>query len=222
MITTVVALTVLLVVGVFVFIKKSTTPVTKPDPSANKHLTELLEKTGKLQQEKKLEEAEAACKEALQISREQAKKNPAYLAQIAATLNNLANIYSDTRRHKEAESAYNEALEIYRQQTKSDPKWQLYVARTLSNMATLYLLTRQSGRAGKMADEAVSILRKSLKETGEHGNDLAKALLVLSYVFTEQTGREEDVRVCAREAERSATDEQIKKTARKLIEKHGG
>lgn len=200
----------------FVYKRKPPAPTPKSDPALTARLNELLEKVAQLQTTPKLDDAETAYKEILQIHRKTGAEQD-----LAMTLNKMANLYSDMRRYTEAEAAYSEALEIYRRKAKADPEWQPYVARTLSNFATFCLLTRQNGRAGRMGDEAVSILRKCFKtDPGIYGNDLAKTLLVLAYVFTEQTGRDADVRVCAEEAERAATDEEIKRKARKLIEKY--
>ncbi|OGW14369.1 MAG: hypothetical protein A3K09_01620 [Nitrospinae bacterium RIFCSPLOWO2_12_FULL_47_7] len=219
------ALAILLLVFLVIYCKRKpkVSPRRAPDitPAPAWRLKELLDQATRLQEEQKFDEVETLYGEVLEIRRKQAETNPAHEPDVAMTLNKMANLYSDARQHEKAEAAYSEALEIYRRRAKAGPEWQPYVARTLSNFAAFCLLNRQNGRAGRMGDEAVNILRKCAKENPDgYGNDLAKTLLVLAYVFTEQTGRGEDIRVCAQEAERVAVDEDIKRKARKLIEKH--
>ena len=69
-----------------------------------------------------------------------AEKNPqAYLPDVAATLNNLANLHRNRNEHEPAEAKYTEALEIRQELAEKNPQAYLPdVAVTLGNMAIFY------------------------------------------------------------------------------------
>ena len=62
--------------------------------------------------------AEPLYKEALGIRRELARTNPAYLPDVARTLNNLGALYSKTQRLMEGADAYTKALQTFRELAK--------------------------------------------------------------------------------------------------------
>lgn len=181
-------------------------------------LSDLLAKAADFQKSQRLDEAENAHKEILKLRRQQAKDNAAHQIDVAITLNNLGNLYSDTRKYDLSEAAYAEALEIYRQRSSENPAWLPYVGRTLNNFATLFLFARKVDQAEKFGGEGVEILRQCWKENPDrYGNDLAKTLLVLAHVMTSQKGREASALELAKEAELAATAKDIKIKARKMI-----
>ena len=112
-----------------------------------------------------MKEAEAAYQEALDISRQLAKTNPAaYQPDVAMTLNNLGVLYYTTQRLKEAEAAFQEALDSYRQLAKTNPAaYQPYVAATLNNLANLYSDTQRLKEAEAAHQEALDIRRQLAK-----------------------------------------------------------
>jgi nephrocystin-3 len=75
---------------------------------------------------RRFEEAEEAYREALEIRRRLAEKEPqVYEPDVAMTLNNLGLVLSDLRRLEEAEGAFREALGIYRRLADKEPQvWQ--------------------------------------------------------------------------------------------------
>lgn len=188
------------------------------DLETTRKLSGLLEKAADFQASQQLDEAESAYKEILKLRRQQAKDNAAHQIDVAITLNTLGNLYSDTRKYDLSEAAYAEALEIYRQRSAENPAWLPYVGRTLNNFATLFLFARKLDRAEQLAGEGVDILRKCWKENPDrYGNDLAKTLLVLAHVMTNQKDKEASMRALAKEAEFVATAKDIKLKARKMI-----
>ena len=66
------------------------------------------------------QEALAPMEEGLKIYREQAKRNPACLPEVAMALNNLGKCLSEVGRRQEALAPTEEALKIYREQAKSN------------------------------------------------------------------------------------------------------
>ena len=83
----------------------------------------------------------------------------------AATLNNLANLYSATQRMRDAELAYDEALLMYRQLAKENPKAYLPdMARILNNLANLHSAAQRMRNAELAYDEALLMFRPLAKE----------------------------------------------------------
>jgi tetratricopeptide (TPR) repeat protein len=83
---------------------------------------------------------------------------------VAVTLNNLANLYSDTNRLKEAEVAYQEALSLRHDLAKSNPStYRPDVAMTLNNLANLYSDTNRLKEAEVAYQEALSLYRDLAK-----------------------------------------------------------
>jgi len=74
------------------------------------------------------------------------------------TLNNLANLYSDTQRLDESEELYKEALEIHRRLAKGNPQaYEPDVASTLGCWASLKNELGQFKKAEQMSMEALGI-----------------------------------------------------------------
>ncbi|MCP4549219.1 MAG: tetratricopeptide repeat protein, partial [bacterium] len=111
-------------------------------------------------------QAEPLYQEALKHYRGLAESNPeAFLPDVATTLNNLANLHSDTQAYGPALKEYEEALKIRRGLAESSPEDFLPdVATTLNNLAILHKATQAYGPALKEYEEALKI-RRSLAES---------------------------------------------------------
>ena len=116
-----------------------------------------------LQENNQFKEAAEAYLEVLSYFREQGD-----LPNVAATLNNLATLHSDTHDFEAAEKEYQEALGIRRELAKTTPEAYLpYVATTLNNLATLHSDIHDFKAAEKEYQEALAIYRKFAKTTPE-------------------------------------------------------
>lgn len=106
---------------------------------------------------------------------------------VATTLNNLANLHSDTNQLDNAEEEYNEALTTYRQLADKNPDAYLHkVAQTLFNMALMYLARKEYLAAEAaaleslekyriMAEKSHAAFDKYVKEGEELLEDIQKA-----------------------------------------------
>lgn len=75
-----------------------------------------------LQKQNQFRKAARVYEDNLELLRELAQKNPdAYEPDVAMTLNNLGNLYSDTQRFADAEKAYLEALGFYKKFAEKNP-----------------------------------------------------------------------------------------------------
>ena len=84
------------------------------------------------------------------------------------TLNNLANLHSDTNKHKEAEEEYGEALIYYRQLAeKNEDAFLPDVARTLCNYSILHIYQNNLKKAEKEAQESLEIYKKMAEKSHE-------------------------------------------------------
>jgi len=104
--------------------------------------------------------------EALQIYRELARENPKiYLPDVAATLNNLANLQKAKNEFGNALKQYEEALQIRRVLARENPSTYLpYVAETMNNLANLQKVKNQFGEALELYEEALQIYRELAQE----------------------------------------------------------
>ena len=118
-----------------------------------------------LQNQNLYKRANLLYEEALGICRRLAESNPqAYEPDVAHTLNNLANLYSDTQRFEESETLYLEALEISRRLAKDNPQaYEPDVARTLNNLAILYKNTQRFIESETLYLEALETYRRLAK-----------------------------------------------------------
>ena len=116
-----------------------------------------------LQENNQFKEAAEAYLEVLSYLREQGD-----LPNVATTLNNLANLHSDTHDFKAAEKEYQEALAIYRELAKTTPEAYLPdVAGTLNNLANLHRYTHDFKTAEKEYQEALAIYKELAQSTPE-------------------------------------------------------
>jgi tetratricopeptide (TPR) repeat protein len=97
---------------------------------------------------------------------------------VAATLNNLANLYSDIQRLQEAEEAYQEALTIRRQLAQANPLAYLpTVATILHNLALLHFTQGDTTSAHALNAEALTINRPLWQhQPTAHGDGFARTL----------------------------------------------
>ena len=111
-------------------------------------------------------EGEAAYREALKIYRSLAEENPdAFLPNVAATCDNLANLLKDQHRTEEAERLFREALEICRSLATENPDAFLSnVATTCNNLACLLDDQHRTEEAERLFREALEICRSLATE----------------------------------------------------------
>ena len=104
------------------------------------------------QEQNDFHDAEIYYERALEIRQRLAKSNPnAYEPNVAATLNNLASLYSDTQRFTESEEMYKQAFEIRQRLAKSNPNaYEPDVAAMLNNLALLYSNTQRFTESEEM------------------------------------------------------------------------
>jgi tetratricopeptide (TPR) repeat protein len=137
---------------------------------------------------RRFEEAQGAYREALEIRRRLAKKEPqVYEPDVATTLNNLGNVLRDLRRFEEAEGAYREALEIYRRLADEEPQvYEPDVATTLNNLGLVLEDLRRFEEAEGAYREALEIYRRLAdKEPQVYEPDVAMTLNNLGNVLRE-------------------------------------
>jgi len=137
-------------------------------------------------QQRDFGKAESICKALLEIRRALAKAKPeAYLPEVAATLNNLAVLYSATHRQKEAAEAYSEALQTYRALAKAKPQAYLpEVAGMLNNLGNSYRETQRLREAAEAYAEALQVRRSLAKENPQaYLPDVASSLNNLGVLY---------------------------------------
>lgn len=118
------------------------------------------------QEQNDFHDAEIYYEKALEIRQRLAKSNPnAYEPDVAATLNNLAFLYSNTQRLTESEKMYKQALEIYQRLALANPKaYEPNVALMQHNLAFLYSQTQRLVESEDMFKQALEIYRRLAKE----------------------------------------------------------
>ena len=135
-----------------------------------------------LQEQNSQGSAESLYTSLLDQYRALAKDNPAvYLPSVAATLNNLGMLYSESKRTSEAEKAYREAVEIRRGQAKDKPA---DLALSLNNLANLYRENQRLDEAEKAYREALEIRRSLARdEPAVYQRSVAATLINLGNIY---------------------------------------
>ena len=107
--------------------------------------------------------------ESLAIRRRLAQNDPeTFEPDVALTLNNLANLHSDTQCYAAAEAEYGEALAIRRRLAQQQPEaFEPDVARTLNNLANLHSDTHRYAAAEAEYGEALTIRRRLAEQHPE-------------------------------------------------------
>ena len=128
------------------------------------------------------QEALAPTEEAVKIYRELAKTNPAFLNDLARSLNNLGISYSELGRRQEALAPTEEAVKIYRELAKTNPAFQGDLADALNNLGNRYSGLGRRQEALAPTEEAVKIYRELAKINPAFLNNLAGSLNNLGYI----------------------------------------
>ena len=135
-----------------------------------------------------LKNAETYYEKVLEICHRLASNNPkAYEPDVAMTLNNLANLYSNTQWFPEAEEMYKQALEIRQRLAKDNPKvYEPDIASTLNNLALLYFNTQRLTEAEKVYKQALEICQRLAKDNPkDYKSSVAVTLCNLANLYTE-------------------------------------
>ncbi|MEM8898185.1 MAG: DUF3856 domain-containing protein [Bacteroidota bacterium] len=134
-------------------------------------------------------EAIDSFQEALRIYRKLTKENPQkYESDVALTLNNLGNVYTNLNRYTgEAIASFQEALRIYRKLAKENPqKYESDVASTLNNQGLAYVDLNRYTEAVDSYQEALGIRRKLAKENPQkYESHVAGTLNNLGNAYTD-------------------------------------
>jgi CHAT domain-containing protein/tetratricopeptide (TPR) repeat protein len=123
--------------------------------------------------------------------RELAKTNPAFLNDLAASLTNLGNRYSELGRRQEALAPTEEAVKIYRELAKVNPAFQGDLATSLNNLGNCYSELGRRQEALAPTEEAVKIYRELAKTNPAFLPDVAMALNNLGGRYSELGRRQE-------------------------------
>src|SRR5438067_3950948 len=110
---------------------------------------------------------EETYRDALEIYRTKAVKDPAYVPKIAQNLIILGTLYHETERLQEAEQAYQEALQIYRALGKRDAGYQMEVVAALNNLGVLYHETRRLEQAEQAFVDALATFHSHVRKDAE-------------------------------------------------------
>ena len=115
---------------------------------------------------KRMNEAEVAYQESLDIYRQLANADPAaYQGSVAGVLSNLALLYEATKRIEGAEAADKEALAIRRQLMNENPTvYESSVAWTLTHLGSLYYASKKMNEAETAYQGALDIYRQLTRE----------------------------------------------------------
>ena len=139
-----------------------------------------------LQDNNQYHQIETYYQEALGIRERLAKTHPeAYEADVANTLNNLANLYCNTQRFDKAEEYHLRALEIRERLAKAHPEtYESDVADTLNNLANLYDYTQHFDKAEEYHLRALEIRERLAKAHPEaYESDVAMTLTNLAVLY---------------------------------------
>ena len=139
-----------------------------------------------LQDNKQFNKIETCYDEALEIYERLASALPeAYESDVAMTLNNLANLYSETQRYHKAEECFARALEIYERLASAYPEaYESDVAMTLNNLAVLYYNTQRFDQAEEYFLRALEIRERLASANPEaYESDVAMTLNNLAVLY---------------------------------------
>ncbi|MEB3324026.1 MAG: tetratricopeptide repeat protein, partial [Cyanobacteriota bacterium] len=137
------------------------------------------------------QEALAPTEEAVKITRELAKTNPAFLGDLAASLSNLGVRYTNLGRRQEALAPTEEAVKIRRELAKTNPAFLGDLAASLSNLGVSYSDLGRRQEALAQDEEAVKIYRELAKTNPAFLGDLATSLSNLGVSYSDLGRRQE-------------------------------
>jgi len=130
------------------------------DPDFQLHMGEVLMHLGDLYfNQKKYQEAEPACLEALQIARTRNFTAPDghLLPYVAKVLGDLGHIHNLTGRKPQAEQFYLEAISFSRRLAEESPFYAYWFATMLMNMGSFYGATQRLSDAESFFDRALEL-----------------------------------------------------------------
>jgi Tetratricopeptide repeat len=139
-----------------------------------------------LQEQRDYPDAEAVLQDLLKQRRSEAAQDPAaYPPDLAATLNNLGNLYDDTHRFAEAEATLKEAADIRRALAAQNPAaYRPDLAQTLNNLGALYGETHRFAEAEVALRETADIQRTlAAQNPAAYRPNLAAMLNNLGYLY---------------------------------------
>jgi tetratricopeptide (TPR) repeat protein len=137
------------------------------------------------------QEALAPTEEAVKIYRELAKTNPAFLGNLALSLNNLGASYRDLGRRQEALAPTEEAVKIYRELARTNPAYLGDLASSLNNLGIRYSDLGRRQEALAPTEEAVKIYRELARTNPAYLGDLASSLSNLGIRYSNLGRRQE-------------------------------
>ena len=145
------------------------------------------------------QDAVAPTEEAVQLRRDQAAGNPAFLPHLAMALNNLGNRYSEVGRRLDAVAPAEEAVQLRREQAADNPAFLPDLAMALANLGNRYSEVGRRQDAFAPSEEAVWLYRRLAGDNPAFLPDLASALTSLGVRYRE-VGRRQDALAPAEEA----------------------
>jgi len=150
----------------------------------------------------RFEEAETASKDALEIYKELAAKNPdVYNPDVALTQNNLGILYAVLGRFEEAEHAYNKALEIYKELADKNPDaYNPDVALALNNLGILYADLGRFEEAETASKDALEIYKELAAKNPDVYNSYVASLQNNLGTLYKDLGRFEEAETSYKEA----------------------
>ena len=138
--------------------------------------------------QKMYKEAEAYYLKCKEILERLAQSNPqVYESALAASYNNLANLYSDTQRFSESEAMHKLALAIHERLAQSNPQvYESALAASYNNLAILYSDTQRFAECEEMFKQALAIHeRLSQSNPQAYEPDLAMSYNNLAILYSD-------------------------------------
>ena len=131
---------------------------------------------------------EAYIEESVSIRADLCREDPeTYEPDLAASYNNLANLYSDTQRFQESEAMYKLALAIRQRLAKANPlAYEPDLAQSYNNLAILYRATRRFQESEAMHKSALVIRERLAKANPQaYEPDLATSYNNLAILYSD-------------------------------------
>jgi len=137
------------------------------------------------------QEALAPTEEVAKIYRELARTNPAYLGDLASSLNNLGVSYTNLGRRQEALAPTEEAAKIYRELARTNQAYLGDLASSLNNLGIRYSELGRRQEALAPTEEALKIYRELANTNPAFLGDLARSLNNLGVSYSDLGRRQE-------------------------------
>ena len=132
-----------------------------------------------------LEKGENLLNESIEIFKKLNEENPElYLIELSDALNNLAIVFSQTKRGELSYEMHKESLKIRRAIKAKNPKYWKILSEGLNNLAATCLETGRTEEAKKYLEEALELYRSQLDDqTGVYKSGLCSLLLNLGTLY---------------------------------------